>query len=367
MFLSVIIPCYNAEPYLERTVRCLDAQIFRDFEVIMINDGSTDGTLKLAERIVKEHSNYRVFSYENAGLSEARNRGLEKAEGEYVYFLDADDYFLPVMFQRMFELIKENNQPDAVRCGAFWCRGEFSEEHLPELNAKSNVSVIEGDDLIKKIAYSAIGYSEEHVFEYYKTGKFPYNADFSPVWIFFYRKNPLDKYNIKFVKGLQLIEDRIFNVTFAAYAKKVVCTEEQLYIYIISPSGLMARINRDYSMLYRDKVEAVRQRECMRELYRKTHGIDIFQSYRGSNVMGCLQVALILSYLPWNESNEKYRHYVNLPSVRDSLNGFSLQGAPLKFCIPVFMLQHKCSMFVLVVTRIMRMIIEKFGLHGLMD
>lgn len=367
MLLSVIIPCYNAEPYLERTVRCLDAQTFRDFEVILIDDGSADGTLDLAKRIVEEHENYKVFSFENEGQAEARNRGLEYAEGEYVYFLDVDDYFLPAMFQRMVNLIKGNGQPDAVRCGALWLRDGFDENNLPKVNIKNDVMVIEGDELVEKIAYSAIGYSEEDVLEYYKTGNFPYNVDYSPVWIYFYRKSTLDQYNIRFVKGLQLIEDRIFNVTFAAYAKKVICTDDQLYIYILSPNGYMARSCKEYGMVYHGKMEAVRQRECMRELYQRTRGIDIRSSYRGSNVMGCLQVALVLANLTWKGNLEKYHNYVTLPSVHESLMGFPLKGAPLKFMVPVFLLQHNCDRLVLVMIRVLRVLIEKFGLRGVMD
>lgn len=366
MFLSVVIPCYNVKPYFERTVRCLDAQTFRDFEVILVDDGSTDGTLSLLERVARDRENYRVFSFENAGLSEARNRGLKYAVGEYVYFLDADDYFLPVMFQRMVELVVENDRPDAVRCGALWVRDGFDEKCLPKAKMQNDVVVLEGEDLIRKITYSAIGYSEEDVLEYYKTGEFPYNVEFSPVWIYFYRKSTLDKYNVKFVKGLQLIEDRIFNVTFAAYAKKVVCTNDQLYFYIITPNGLMARINRNYAVLYRDKVEAVKQRECMRELYIKTHNIDIRSSFCGSNVMGCLQVALILANLPLKESICKYLDYVQMPSVRNSLVGFPLKGSPLKFRIPIFLLQHKCERIVLLTVRLLRFVIVRLGLRGLM-
>ena len=91
MKLSVIIPCYNAEKYLGECLDSLLAQDVKDFEIILIDDGSRDGTAQLARRYAQQDERIRLIGQENAGVSAARNAGLRIARGEWVLFVDADD------------------------------------------------------------------------------------------------------------------------------------------------------------------------------------------------------------------------------------------------------------------------------------
>ena len=107
--ISVLMPVYNAVKYLEKTVDSLKAQTFGDFEVIMVDDGSTDGSGELCERIAAADGRFRVIRQPNAGVSAARNAALSAVKGEYIYFLDSDDLLLPETFEEMLALLKENN------------------------------------------------------------------------------------------------------------------------------------------------------------------------------------------------------------------------------------------------------------------
>lgn len=91
---SIIVPAYNVAPYLERCLTsCLQQDIPQnDYEIVVVNDGSTDNTLAVAEEIASSHPNIRIISQENGGLSRARNAGLKEAKGEYVWFVDSDDF-----------------------------------------------------------------------------------------------------------------------------------------------------------------------------------------------------------------------------------------------------------------------------------
>ena len=91
--ISVIIPIYNAERYLLRTVGCLKKQSFTDFEVLLIDDGSSDNSAAILQKAASEDSRFKYVYQENQGVSSARNHGLELCKGEYVTFLDADDIF----------------------------------------------------------------------------------------------------------------------------------------------------------------------------------------------------------------------------------------------------------------------------------
>lgn len=89
--ISVIIPAYNAEKYIERCIRSIQNQTYQNVEIIVVNDGSADGTEAAARRCGVQDARIRVFSQENKGVSAARNRGMEEAKGEYLAFVDADD------------------------------------------------------------------------------------------------------------------------------------------------------------------------------------------------------------------------------------------------------------------------------------
>ena len=106
--ISVIIPAYNVEETIIETVNSVLAQTYTNFELIIINDGSSDRTLNLLQNITD--SRLKIFSYENAGLSTARNRGVEQSQGEFVSFLDADDCWTVNKLERQIAALQDNPQ-----------------------------------------------------------------------------------------------------------------------------------------------------------------------------------------------------------------------------------------------------------------
>ena len=119
MKISIVIPAFNVENHIGNTLKSLINQTNKQFEAIIINDGSTDNTLKIAENIMSESDliNYKIISQENGGVSLARNRGLEHATGKYVLFLDGDDYVASDFVETVFQYI--NQQEYDVICWAF--------------------------------------------------------------------------------------------------------------------------------------------------------------------------------------------------------------------------------------------------------
>lgn len=90
--ISIIIPIYNTEKYLRRCLDSIVAQTYKDFECIIVDDGSTDGSGKICDEYVAKDNRFKVFHKKNGGVSSARNLGLDNAKGEYIAFCDADDY-----------------------------------------------------------------------------------------------------------------------------------------------------------------------------------------------------------------------------------------------------------------------------------
>ena len=113
MNISVVIPVYNVEDYLHYAIDSLVNQTHKNFEVLLINDGSTDNSGKLCDKYAQEYDWIRVFHKENGGLSDARNYGVLKATNEWIFFLDPDDYIEPFTFE-LLTLIRAKYQADLI-------------------------------------------------------------------------------------------------------------------------------------------------------------------------------------------------------------------------------------------------------------
>lgn len=116
MKLSIIVPVYNVEKYLCRCVDSILAQTFTDYELILVDDGSPDGCPAICDGYALKDPRVRVIHKSNGGLSDARNAGLDIAQGDYIGFVDSDDYIEPQMYQRLIEAL-ELHDADLVACG----------------------------------------------------------------------------------------------------------------------------------------------------------------------------------------------------------------------------------------------------------
>lgn len=114
--ISIVVPAYNVEPYIERTIRSLFAQTYQNLEIVAVDDGSTDGTAKILTALQKEDIRLKIICQKNSGVTKARFAGIRQATGEYIGFSDGDDYVEP----EMFEILLKNAiqyQADISHCG----------------------------------------------------------------------------------------------------------------------------------------------------------------------------------------------------------------------------------------------------------
>ena len=116
--LSVIVPVYNTEKYLRKTLDSLVNQTFKDLEIIIVNDGSTDGSKAIIDEYEKKYENIMAIHLKNSGVSIARNKGIKKANGKYITFLDSDDYVDLDLYEKMYKQIDKDT--DSVECDFIW-------------------------------------------------------------------------------------------------------------------------------------------------------------------------------------------------------------------------------------------------------
>lgn len=209
--ISVVIPVYKVEKYLDRCIRSVVSQTYSNLEIILVDDGSPDQSGKICDEWAKKDKRITVIHKENEGLSDARNAGLDIASGEYIAFVDSDDYINPEMYRRMYDKLKENNA-DLSICG--YCR-------VDELNDSGlridNVCV--GEIIDKKEALRNICKSSAYV----------------AVWNKLYKRHLFQ--NIRFPKG-KIEEDLFVMPRIFDNCSKIVSVSDNYYYYMQSPNSI---------------------------------------------------------------------------------------------------------------------------------
>ena len=216
--VSVIIPVYNVERFLPRCLDSVLKQTFEDFEVICVNDGSTDKCYDILESFRKSDKRIHLVNQNNQGLSMARNNGLRIATGEYVYFLDSDDAIHPQCLELVICVAEEYNA-DLV---SFQFENCIIEKYDDKAFFEKKIN---GKELNTVIAPSPLNYVLIN-----KKNKIHYN-----VWTKFYKRRFLE--GVNFIRGIQF-ED--YPHTFEVLSKhpKTVILEESLYLYTINPNSI---------------------------------------------------------------------------------------------------------------------------------
>lgn len=226
--ISIIVPVYNVEEYLENCINSILNQTFKDFELILVNDGSTDNSLKICKYYKNIDNRIGIINKENGGLSSARNAGLDIAKGEYIGFVDSDDYIHPQMYEVLYDQII-NNLAYIAMC-------EFKK--VPEFKKK------ELSDKITLNQKSEILNNKEAVFKLGESGSVAYIV----AWNKLYKKNLFN--NIRFKEGI--IHRLLYQVNKLVYIK------EKLYFYLQREGSIMDKrlsINSaDYLLACFDRV-----------------------------------------------------------------------------------------------------------------
>ncbi len=208
--ISIVIPVYNVEKYLERCIKSILSQTFEKFELILINDGSKDRSGKICEAYAKKDIRIRVVHKKNEGVSVARNLGIDLSRGEYIGFVDSDDYIENDMYEVLYKLIEENNA-DLSACGH------------STINDKEKKAIYSNEFIScdKKTALKL--FAEMKIFRW-------------SCWDKLYKKSSLGE--IRFPK-ISHGEDTIFLLNFFQNNNKFVGVENPKYNYIkINPNSV---------------------------------------------------------------------------------------------------------------------------------
>lgn len=161
--ISVVVPIYNVEKYLERCVDSIINQTYKNIEILLINDGSKDSSYEICKNAQNKDKRITTFSKENGGLSDARNYGLERAVGEYICFIDSDDYINPKMIEKLYEQIEEKNSDIAIVHYNIVNDGEVNNQEITDLkentyeyNSESAIRQLFNEDSFRDFAWNKL-------------------------------------------------------------------------------------------------------------------------------------------------------------------------------------------------------------------
>lgn len=227
--ISVIVPVYRVEKYLDKCIASIVSQTYRRLEIILVDDGSPDGCGTICNRWAEEDSRIKVIHKTNGGLSDARNAGLDLATGEFISFVDGDDYIHPNMLRKLWQTIKEY-EADLAICGFY---------HVDETGNQLEIKGIELENGIidKKDALNGIINNNRR-----------FNC---AVWNKLYR-NRLFK-NLEFSFG-KVYEDRMIMPWIVERSSRIAVTTDVLYYYVHTDNSI-SRSNSIINQL--DRVEAL--------------------------------------------------------------------------------------------------------------
>ena len=254
-FFSIIIPIYNVENYLEQCLSSIRDQIFSDIEVICVNDGSTDRSREILRCFLKADRRIVIVDTKNEGPSTARNLGLSLAQGEYVLFIDADDYADIELCSFIHEQC-QNKTPDIIVYGACPFPSGASPWLPHNLTTRSCLYEHSGVEAL-----------------IYENGSHPF------VWRNAFKRRFLQKHQVQFCSDVSFGEDLIFQFMAFPFAERILFSEKQLYYYRWERQGsAMFCAEKNLAQKYADHIRSV---NILAEYWKlhgllKDHGKDFF-------------------------------------------------------------------------------------------
>lgn len=232
--ISIIIPVYNVEMYLNKCIKSILNQTYKNIEVILIDDGSTDLSGKICDDYAKKDSRIKVIHKKNEGVSCARNDGLKSAKGEYVFFIDSDDY---IDIDAIEKMVDEVDKYEIIKISHKLLKNDKM------IKIISHIAIFSKDEYIKKVLIGDIG---------------------GHSWGYLLKKDIIE--NELFDENTSCMEDTLFIINCILKVEKIKCINTTFYNHVINDNGITASANRiernvnDY-MYSLNKIEKVLDKE----------------------------------------------------------------------------------------------------------
>ncbi len=295
MLLSIIIPSYNVERFIARTLRIFISQNLEDCEIIVVNDGSKDKTLEIARQIAKNEPRIKIINQENKGVSVARNVGLENASGKYIYFMDSDDSIADGTLDFWRKLLAENKNFNIYAFGYKTLTGEKEKKYVYNQFDKKILKnpLLKQSFLSKKLCFH--------------------------ICSCIYENNFLQENNLKFTPGLKIGEDLEFILKAIDKADSLYYVARECFIYLIRDDSAM----QGYKTFSKNQFHSyeIRRDICLSKNY-QTEEIKKYSNFWLKNQYVSHLLAYLKSDFKNEEITEKFiedKKYLHLSAINGAL------------------------------------------------
>lgn len=338
--VSIIVPCYNVERYVKDFYLNISQSSFQKFELIFVNDGSTDNTAREIDDI--SDSRVVLVNKTNGGVSSARNAGISIAKGEYILFFDPDDM---ISERLMDEVVKSaiNNSSDLVVFGfqTHFMEGDMiieKKDYYPKADYNYNENRIIIKDLFGRI----IGISDAALKQWIAGGNLQSEKEWGTVWRFLFKKKIILDNNVRFNTNLKLNEDSMFVCNYLLYINTVSCVNELLYYYKSKKSGAMYTLIK-HGNIVENKLALVEERSKLRQYLKQEKNIDIQYMYLGTLILSVYEIAVALvDKEPLIKGYKKFCKYVKCDEVKEAIEK-APYGRKVTYMLPTLLLKTGCN------------------------
>lgn len=237
--VSIILPVYNAQNHLARCVGSICAQTYRNIEIIILNDGSKDQSLPVCEEFRQKDPRILLVDKANSGVSDTRNLGLKLASGEYVEFVDSDDYLDPDFTERLVAAAEENEADFVIAPYKMVIPAGASkpEQVLDKIQDELGVMSVARPPEVREYGFLPAGVYDKDTFALRLMDK-PASYFYSVLWNKLYRRDILTGNDIQFVSEMRWAEDLVFNLRYIQYAERFVAIDKPGYYYVQNPQSI---------------------------------------------------------------------------------------------------------------------------------
>ena len=342
--VSVIVPIYNVEKYLDACLQSIADQTYKNLEVLMVNDGTKDNSAEIAVRFAEKDPRFVLWNKENGGLSSARNYGLDRATGDFVCFIDSDDYIKPGYVEHFINKIGDSE----VAIGKYvFDDREIGKEYVPYESMRINKKYV-GDEktheIVERLMFDSLD------------GDFEIKDTLMPVWKNMYRRDFIEKKNLRFVsERLVYMEDYIFNLEAYAKASSVTLIDDADYVHLNLKGTLSQSYRKNMFEMQMTNYDYV----CA--ILEKVYGEEMLGKYNTKLPYIIAYSAFKLSHCGYGEALVNLKKIMDDEKVRDIMKRYKKSVMPAYVKVIYTLLRHGMRRSIFVSVRTMRALKSVYG------
>ena len=335
--VSIVIPAYNLVEYIQPCLYSIANQTYTDFEVIFVNDGSTDGTGAILDAYAVNDSRVQVIHQPNGGVSAARNAGLRAAAGKFVLFFDGDDFFEPETVAELLARIRATNADALVYGYRRFLDGAVTDE-CPPVFAEG---LYEGDAINTSILPHFVGFSNDAVNRWLTGEPNALYVENPALWRCMARIDVIKRNNLEFDTNLKIGEDTIFITDLLSCCERLFVLHKCYYYLVSRKTSAIALYEGNAAAKLDGKRRLLAARNELTARVKRRGGPDIAPHWQGTVVMSALELAFLFAKRkPFRESYRAFICYARSDGARAAAGALTLKMKPSARAVPLLMLKH---------------------------